>query len=126
MSFPTKPDRFSPFVLSIVVPCVSAGCEPLKADDTAQRAVMHDLAYEVMLPIQGELDAETAKLSAAVGAFCDSPTEETLGAAQAAWRAARAPWKQAEVLRFGPAEDLRLGSAIDFWPVRTDTIEAAI
>jgi predicted lipoprotein len=36
------------------------------------------------------------------------------------------PWKFTESVRFGPAEDLRLGSAIDFWPARPDTIEAAI
>jgi predicted lipoprotein len=30
------------------------------------------------------------------------------------------------MVRFGPVEDLRLGAAIDFWPARFDTIEAAI
>jgi uncharacterized protein len=114
------------FVGTIAAACLAAGCDVPRADDTAQRAVMHDLAHEVLLPLQGEVEAEAVKLSAAVGAFCDSPTDETLNAAQAAWRAARAPWKRAEVLRFGPSEDLRLGSAIDFWPARTDTIEAAI
>ncbi|WP_170319758.1 imelysin family protein [Polyangium spumosum] len=104
----------------------ASSCETPTADDTAQRAVMRDLAYEVMLPIYEELEQEALPLPASVGAFCDAPTEETLSAAQAAWRAARVPWKHAEAFRFGPVEDLRLGTALDFWPARVDSIEAAI
>ncbi|MDI1483487.1 imelysin family protein [Polyangium sp. y55x31] len=104
----------------------AASCETPTADDTAQRAVMHDLAYEVMLPIYDELEKEALPLPPAVAAFCDAPTEDTLKAAQAAWRAARVPWKHAEAFRFGPVEDLRIGSAIDFWPARPDSIESAI
>ena len=102
------------------------GCSPPMEDDTAQRAVIHDLAYDVMYPWQVELAAEAQKVKTAVAAFCAAPTEANLTAAQTAWRASRLPWKHAEIMRFGPAEDLRLGSAIDFWPARTDTIEAAI
>jgi len=114
------------FALIALAPWISVGCASPAVDDTAQRAVMHDLAYEVMLPIVGEIEAEATKLSASVGALCDAPTDDTLKAAQAAWRAARKPWKRSEPFRFGPAEDLRLGAALDFWPARPDTIEAAI
>ncbi len=103
-----------------------AGCSPPAEDDTAQRAVIRDLANVVMRPWQSEVAAGAATVKTTIAAFCDAPTEANLNAAQAAWRAARAPWKHAEMLRFGPAEDLRIGSAIDFWPVRPDTIELAI
>lgn len=102
------------------------GCSTPVADDTVHQAVMRDLANNVMYPLQGELATEAEKVKTSVAAFCDSPSDATLKVAQDAWRAARVPWKHAEVVRFGPADDLRLGSAIDFWPVRTDSIEMAI
>lgn len=119
--------RTAPTLISLLAfVATGVGCETPRADDTAQRAVMHDLAHEVMLPIHVELEDEATALATAVGAFCDAPTAETLAAAQETWRAARAPWKHAEAFRFGPAEDLRLGSALDFWPARPDTVETAI
>lgn len=102
------------------------GCSAPVEDDTAQRAVVRDLANLVMLPWQSEVAVGAATVKTTIAAFCDAPTDTNLNAAQAAWRAARVPWKQAEMLRFGPAEDLRIGSAIDFWPVRPDSIELAI
>lgn len=126
MPFQTN-GRTAPALVSLLAFfATGVGCDVPRADDTAQRAVMHDLAYEVMLPIHVELEDEATALGAAVGAFCDAPSADTLDAAQEAWRAARAPWKHAEAFRFGPAEDLRLGSALDFWPARPDTIESAI
>ncbi|MDI1444098.1 imelysin family protein [Polyangium sp. 6x1] len=125
LSPPAFPSR-SLLALTLTLALAAASCETPTADDTAQRAVMHDLAYQVMLPIYGELEKEALPLPPAVTAFCDAPTEATLTAAQAAWRAARVPWKHAEAFRFGPVEDLRIGSALDFWPARTDSIESAI
>lgn len=104
----------------------SIGCSTPVEDDTAQRAVIKDLATIVMYPWQSEIAVEADTVKTAIATFCDAPTEANLTAAQDAWRAARVPWKHAEMLRFGPVEDLRLGSAIDFWPVRPDTVEAAI
>ncbi len=102
------------------------GCSAPVEDDTAQRAVMRDLANIVMLPWQGEIASSAATVKTTIAAFCDAPTEANLNAAQDAWRAARGPLKHAEMLKFGPVEDLRIGAAIDFWPVRPDTIEPAI
>jgi predicted lipoprotein len=79
-----------------------------------------------MYPWQNELAVESATVKTTMAAFCDKPTEANLMAAQTAWAAARVPWKHSEMVRFGPVEDLRLGTAIDFWPARPDTIESAI
>lgn len=102
------------------------GCSTPAEDDTLQRAVMRDLAKVVIYPWQMELATEAATVDTTVAAFCADPTEANLIAAQNAWRKARIPWKRAEMVRLGPVEELRLGAAIDFWPVRPDTIEAAI
>jgi len=103
-----------------------AGCSAPVEDDTAQRAVMRDLANDVMLPWQSEIASSAMAVKTTIAAFCDAPTETNLNAAQEAWRAARGPLKHAEMLKFGPIEDLRIGTAIDFWPVRPDTLEPAI
>lgn len=102
------------------------GCSTPAEDDTAQRSVMRDLAKIVVYPWHTELATEAATVETTVAAFCADPTAPNLVAAQNAWRKARLPWKRAEMVRVGPVEDLRLGAAIDFWPVRPDTIEAAI
>jgi len=102
------------------------GCSTPAEDDTLQKAVMGDLAKIVIYPWQMELATEATAVETTVAAFCAAPTEANLIAAQDAWRKARMPWKRAEMVRIGPVEDLRLGAAIDFWPVRPDTIEAAI
>lgn len=102
------------------------GCSTPVEDDTQQRAVIRDLANNVMYPWQKELAVEAVDVKTTLAAFCAAPSDATLKAAQDAWRTARIPWKHAEMVRFGPVEDARIGSSIDFWPVRPDTIEAAI
>ncbi|HRI65522.1 MAG TPA: imelysin family protein [Polyangium sp.] len=119
-------NRFVSVGCVFVAGILTGGCSAPVEDDTTQRALMHDLATIVLYPWQSELAVEAEKVEAAVTAFCVTPNDAQLNAAQDAWRAARLPWKRAEMVRFGPVEDLRLGAAIDFWPARTDTIEAAI
>ncbi len=114
------------FVCFVGAGFLGIGCSTPVEDDTQQRAVIRDLANNVMYPLQKELAAEAADVKTTLAAFCAAPTEANLKAAQDAWRTARLPWKRAEMFRFGPVEDARIGSAIDFWPVRPDTIEAAI
>lgn len=120
-----KAKSFSIGSVLVVVSVLLVGCDSPVADETAQRLVMHDLATGVMLPILEEVDTEAANLSKAVSAFCETPSPSTLSAAEDAFRVLRAPWKRTEAFRFGPSEDLRLASALDFWPARTDSIEAA-
>lgn len=118
--------RIVPAALVFVAGIFSWGCSAPVEDDTTQRAVIRDLATIVLYPWQSELAVEAEKVNIAVATFCAGPTEANLNAAQKTWRAARLPWKRAEMVRFGPVEDLRLGAAIDFWPARTETIEAAM
>jgi putative iron-regulated protein len=56
-------------------------------------------------------------LNEAVDAFLASPTDETLAAAKAAWRAARVPYQQTEAFRFGnPIVDDWEGR-VNAWPL---------
>jgi predicted lipoprotein len=58
----------------------------------------------------------------------EGPDDEDLARVQAAWHAARKPWKETEVFKFGPVVDqpLRYGSRIDFWPARPDAVESVL
>lgn len=57
--------------------------------------------------------------------FCDNPNPSSLTQVQGKWWEARTPWKKMEFLSFGPYKNLpeRLGPQIDFWPVRTNTVD---
>ena len=52
-------------------------------------------------------------LRVAIDALLDDPTEDTLGAARDAWRAARVPYQQTEVYRFG-------NPVVDAWEGRVN------
>jgi putative iron-regulated protein len=62
-------------------------------------------------------------LQAAVDAFLAAPSKETQDAAKAAWKAARAPYQQTEVLRFGnPLVDEWEGK-VNAWPLDEGLID---
>ncbi|MFC2969433.1 imelysin family protein [Acidimangrovimonas pyrenivorans] len=62
-------------------------------------------------------------LSAAVDAFLAAPSEDTLAAARTAWRAARTPYMQTEVFRFGnPIVDDWEGR-VNAWPLDEGLID---
>lgn len=68
--------------------------------------------------------AEAEALAGATEALCAAPSAAALEEAQTRWRATRRAWSAAAAFLFGPAMDHV--SALDYWPVRIDTIEAQI
>ncbi len=93
-----------------------------------RREVLQSLADVVIVPTYAELAARLETLAIAAVALRQSPTAESLAAAQDMWRTARHPWKQSEAFRFGPSEDLRLRVAtkIDWSPISPARIEEQI
>ena len=71
-----------------------------------------------------EFETKAEELRRTAGVFCDTPSAANLDVVQAAWWAARAPWKRTEIFAFGPYKEnpWRLGPKIDFWPVRSAAI----
>ena len=66
----------------------------------------------------------TAKvLDAAIKAFLASPSDETLKAAKSAWRAARVPYQQTEVYRFGNAIVDDWEGRVNSWPLDEGLID---
>ena len=62
-------------------------------------------------------------LDAAVDALVSAPSEATLGAARAAWIAARAPYQQTEVYRFGNAIVDDWEGRVNAWPLDEGLID---
>ncbi|WP_313089270.1 imelysin family protein [Pseudomonas sp.] len=89
--------------------------------DAAQAVVTHyaELAHAVF----SDAHATALKLQEAVDALLANPTDETLQAARQAWLAARVPYMQSEVFRFGnPVVDEWEGQ-LNAWPLDEGMID---
>lgn len=106
---------------------LASACAPTEIADK-RRALLESWGEDLLLPLYRAFEQRTADLDDAAQTLCQSPNAADLGRVRDAWWAARAPWKQAEVFGFGPysEEPVRLGPKIDFWPVRTDAIDALL
>jgi predicted lipoprotein len=113
-------------VLAAALLALAATCAPVPLGDGPRRQTVRALAEQVVRPSLDATAARAAELRAAARALADAPSQATLDAARAAWRAARAPWRECDAFSFGPATDDRLAVAIDQLPVDPDKIEQEI
>ncbi len=58
--------------------------------------------------------------------FTDSPTQDKLDEARAAWRETRRPWEMSEGFLFGPVDTKGHDPALDSWPVNTVDLDAVL
>lgn len=92
------------------------------AQSTDAKAVLGHYADIAQATYQDSLTAAKA-LDAAVGALVAKPSQETLEAARAAWKAARSPYQQSEAFRFGnPIVDDWEGK-VNAWPLDEGLID---
>ncbi|MGH2414641.1 MAG: imelysin family protein, partial [Microcystaceae cyanobacterium] len=91
-----------------------------------EKAVASDFADRVVIPSYRLLVQKADGLSKAVDAFVSNPNDETLKAAQEAWRATRVPWEQSEAFAFGPASSLGYDGDLDDWPVNEADVIAVL
>lgn len=88
-------------------------------------AMIINTADNIITPTYVELDQRAAQLVSSAESLDDGgATEAELDAAQAAWRAARAPWEASEGFLFGPVDSLGIDPAIDSWPLDTPALSA--
>lgn len=109
---------------ALLAAAAAIGCAP--PQDYDAKPVLLDLVQDVMLPVLSDVAARSKDLSTAADALAADPTEETLSATQAAWRAAREPWRRTDAFSFGPVVDQGLGASIDWWPAKPATIDEKI
>jgi putative iron-regulated protein len=106
-------------------PAVSAPATETKAatvnDEAAQAVVKHyaDIAHAIFSDAQ----STALELQNAIDALLANPTEQTLQVAKDAWLAARVPYMQSEVFRFGnPVVDEWEGQ-LNAWPLDEGLID---
>ena len=102
-------------------PATSAPATETLNDEAAQAVVKHyaDMAHAIF----SDAHSTAVDLQKAVDALLANPTDETLQAAKQAWLAARAPYMQSEVFRFGnPVVDEWEGQ-LNAWPLDEGLID---
>ncbi|MGH8436226.1 MAG: imelysin family protein [Pseudomonas sp.] len=108
----------APAASSTTTPAASTG----KLDEAAAKAVVNHYA-DVALAVFTDAATTGKALQTAVDALLAKPSDETLKAARAAWLAARAPYMQSEVFRFGnPVVDDWEGQ-LNAWPLDEGLID---
>tara|TARA_R110002020_G_scaffold185411_3_gene383034 strand:+ start:4454 stop:5728 length:1275 start_codon:yes stop_codon:yes gene_type:complete len=92
-----------------------------RADTTPEAVIEH---YADIAEAKFADSLSTAKaLDAAIEAFLETPTEEKLAAAKAAWLTARVPYQQTEVYRFGNAIVDDWEGRVNAWPLDEGLID---
>jgi predicted lipoprotein len=94
--------------------------------DHLRRDVLVHLADEVFVPAHARLQIEAAALADATALRCQTGDGGHSTAAMLAWQSTRAEWSVTAAFAFGPVVEQMQAAALDFWPARTDTIEAQI
>jgi hypothetical protein len=118
------------FALAFAVPAVLAGgigvgvgCSD---SETAVDPVpvLEALTTNVILPEYAAFDAGSMELAQSADAFAKGPDATTLNALRASWRKARLAYRTLDAVRFGPAEDIALSTAIDDHATNAEAIES--
>ncbi|SEI63611.1 putative iron-regulated protein [Azotobacter beijerinckii] len=105
-----------------VAPSATAPSAAPQVDETAARAVVSHYA-DLALAVYGDALNNAKALQQAVDALLAKPGTDTLQAARAAWVAARMPYMQSEVFRFGnPVVDEWEGR-LNAWPLDEGLID---
>ena len=112
---------------AVLILALAAACGS-GAQDDPRLALLQSWGDKIILPGYRDFEARAALLRDVAIALCAAPSLANLENAQATWSEARAPWKELEILAFGPHNDepLRLGPKIDFWPVRPEGIDEVL
>ena len=88
-------------------------------------AVLDSLADKIALAHYKNFETRSTAMVDAAQAFCESPSDALLEEVRSAWWSARTPWKNAEIVQFGPITEYpeRVGPKVDDWPVNERAVE---
>ncbi|WP_420233694.1 imelysin family protein [Pseudomonas sp. ABY48] len=93
-----------------------------KIDEAAAKAVVAHYA-DIVYAVYSDAESTAKTLQTAVDAFLAKPNAETLSAAKAAWVAARVPYLQSEVFRFGNTIIDDWEGQLNAWPLDEGLID---
>ncbi|WP_349571762.1 imelysin family protein [Azotobacter salinestris] len=115
-------DKKEPASSQTVAPAAIAPAATAQTDEAAARAVVKHYA-DLALAVYSDALSSAKALQQAVDALLAKPDANTLQAARAAWIAARVPYMQSEVFRFGnPVVDEWEGQ-LNAWPLDEGLID---
>ena len=93
-----------------------------KVEDAAAKAVVSHYA-DLALAVFSDAASTGKQLQSAIDALLANPSEDTLKAAKQAWLAARVPYMQTEVFRFGNAVVDDWEGQLNAWPLDEGLID---
>lgn len=115
-------DKKEPASSQTVAPAAIAPAATAQTDEAAARAVVKHYA-DLALAVYSDALSSAKALQQAVDALLAKPDADTLQAAREAWIAARVPYMQSEVFRFGnPVVDEWEGQ-LNAWPLDEGLID---
>ncbi|EXF43268.1 iron-regulated protein A [Pseudomonas sp. BAY1663] len=103
-------------------PAEEAKAQEQAPDESAAKAVVSHYA-DLALAVFSDAHATAVELQQAVDALLATPSEQTLQAAKQAWLAARVPYMQSEVFRFGNAVVDDWEGQLNAWPLDEGLID---
>ena len=101
----------------------SSGAVVAQAYDQTQGKKVVSHYADVALATYTDALAEARKLKTQIDALLAAPTEDSLTAARDAWRAARVPYMQSEVFRFGNVVVDEWEGQVNAWPLDEGLID---
>ena len=93
-----------------------------KVDEAAAKAVVAHYA-DIVFAVYSDAESTAKTLQTAIDAFLAKPNADTLKAAKAAWVAARVPYLQSEVFRFGNTIIDDWEGQVNAWPLDEGLID---
>ncbi|MGL5998399.1 MAG: imelysin family protein, partial [Pseudomonas proteolytica] len=93
-----------------------------QVDEAAAKAVVAHYA-DIVFAVYSDSEATAKTLQTAIDTFLANPNDETLKAARTAWIAARVPYLQSEVFRFGNTIIDDWEGQVNAWPLDEGLID---
>jgi len=120
-----------PLALALVAGLALVACDDSSSSNTTDgfdaKPVLVGVVDSVIVPTYQDLASASRALQATAAAIVDEgATPARIGAAQAAWKAARKPWERSEAFLFGPVEQGGIDPSLDSWPVDTIGVQAIL
>lgn len=100
----------------------TAAGDTAKIDEAAAKAVVAHYA-DMVFAVYSDSESTAKTLQSAIDAFLAKPDDQTLAAAKAAWVAARVPYLQSEVFRFGNTIIDDWEGQVNAWPLDEGLID---
>ena len=106
--------------------CAMGACDNTDGVAKDYAPLLQSLTDTAILPALDAAATRADALSAATHALMTNATADSLTAAQAAWRDARAKWRLLDAYYFGPVADDGIADRIDLAPAKANDIDAVI